>query len=47
MPINESDSSQTWYRGFKNAADYFVIINKRSGLFLTATGSSTLKIQGK
>ena len=43
----QGDSSQTWYRGIKNAADYFVLIHQRSGLYLTATGSNKLEIHGK
>jgi hypothetical protein len=43
----QGDSSQTWYRGNKNDADYFVLIHQRSGLYLTATGSNKLEIHGK
>ena len=40
------DVGQIWRRGFENIDGYFTLINPNSELYLTATGATTLQIQG-
>ena len=40
------DVGKIWRRGFENIDGYFTLINPNSELYLTATGATTLQIQG-
>ena len=40
------DPGQEWQRGFENIDGYFTLINPNSEMYLTATGATTLEIQG-
>ena len=45
--IDQNNEGQIWKRGIENVDGYFILLNPKAKLYLTATGENTLQIQGK